>query len=132
MTETLAVELAPFGIRVMLVAPGAFRTEGIHAKPFYEDRPLEEYDVCRKTMAQRFASISGTQKGDPQKAMDVLVDIVRQEGVAKGKSWPSHLILGEDAINDVRNKSNNLLQQIDQWEGVGKAVCYENDIVVKA
>ncbi|EAU86656.2 short-chain dehydrogenase/reductase SDR [Coprinopsis cinerea okayama7 len=124
LSETLAVELAPFGVRVMLVAPGAFRTEGIHAKPFYEDRPLAEYDETRKATAKRFASISGTQRGDPAKAMEVLVDIIRQEGVAKDKPWPRHLILGEDAINDVRAKSTSIIKELEEWEVIGKAVSF--------
>ncbi|KAF5339761.1 hypothetical protein D9611_009070 [Ephemerocybe angulata] len=81
--ETLATELAQFNVRVLLVAPGAFRTEGIHPRPFFQERPIAAYDNIRETTAQRFASITGTQKGDPVRAMELVVDIVR--GDRKGE-----------------------------------------------
>lgn len=126
LSETLATEVAPFNVRVLLVAPGAFRTEGIHSKPFFEERPISAYDSVRRVTAQRFSSIPGTQKGDPVRAMEVLVDIVKGEGAAENKPWPSHLILGDDAIADVKQKSNRLMATVDEWEGVGRAVSFDS------
>ncbi|KAJ2916167.1 hypothetical protein MD484_g4232, partial [Candolleomyces efflorescens] len=73
LSETLATEVAPFNVRVLLVAPGAFRTEGIHSKPFFEERPISAYDSVRRATAQRFSSISGTQKGDPPTTGEALL-----------------------------------------------------------
>ncbi|KAF6741954.1 short-chain dehydrogenase/reductase SDR [Ephemerocybe angulata] len=128
-TETLATELAQFNVRVLLVAPGAFRTEGIHSRPFFQDRPIAAYDNVRETTAQRFASITGTQKGDPVRAMELVVDIVRGEGTAEHKPWPSHLILGDDAIADVKAKSSKLMATLEKWESTGRAVSFDSSPV---
>ncbi|TFK33479.1 hypothetical protein BDQ12DRAFT_691158 [Crucibulum laeve] len=125
LTETLMVELAPLNVRVLLVAPGAFRTEGIYGQQFYVDNPIPDYDNIRITSKAQFASVSGTEKGDPAKAMEVLVDVVRGEGVAKGRPWPGYLVLGEDAEADVRNKSAKVLAVLDEWKDVARGVNFD-------
>ncbi|KAJ8582665.1 hypothetical protein M405DRAFT_749909, partial [Rhizopogon salebrosus TDB-379] len=60
----------------------------------------------------------GKQPGDPMKAMKVVVDIVRGEGVAVGREWPLYLVLGEDAERDVRNKCTKILKHLDEWQDV--------------
>ncbi|PFH47503.1 hypothetical protein AMATHDRAFT_6683 [Amanita thiersii Skay4041] len=122
LAETLTVELAPFGVRVLHVAPGSFRTEGIYCNGFYDQRSIPDYDEIRDTSAKRFASVPGNEKGDPDKAMEVIVDIVRSEGVAKDLSWPGLLVLGEDAEADVRNKCGKTLEVLDQWRHVSTGV----------
>lgn len=71
---------------------------------------------------KRFASVSGSEKGDPVKAMEVVVDVVRNEGVAKGKPWPGLLVLGEDSERDIRNKCQATLQILDNWGDVARNV----------
>ncbi|KAF9466009.1 hypothetical protein BDZ94DRAFT_1306724 [Collybia nuda] len=118
LTETLAAELAPLNIRVLLVAPGSFRTEGIYGQQFFIDNNIADYNPLRELSGKRFRSIAGTQKGDPKKAMEVVVDIVRGEGVAKGKTWPGLLVLGGDAEADVRAKCTKTLEVLDEWKEV--------------
>ena len=115
--ETFASELAP-EIRVLVVAPGSFRTEGIYGQPFFTGNPMAHYDELRQTSTIRFNSVAGTERGDPDKAMQAVVDIVRGEGVTKGRPFPRHLILGEDAEHDVRTKSHKILDVLDQWKDV--------------
>lgn len=66
----------------------------------------------------RFTSLAGTEKGDPAKAMDLLVDIVKGEGKAKGKEWPSLLVLGKDAYTDVRSKCEQTMRALEAWEDI--------------
>jgi hypothetical protein len=54
--------------------------------------------------------------------MEVVVDVVRGEGVAKGKSWPGLLVLGEDAERDLRNKCQATLHVLDNWSDVARNV----------
>ncbi|KAG6831013.1 hypothetical protein H0H92_013200 [Tricholoma furcatifolium] len=115
-TETLAVEVAQFNIRVLLVAPGSFRTEGIYGQSYHSTNPIAAYDTLRDTSLARFNSIAGTEKGDPCKAMEVVVDIVRGEGVASGRPWPGLIVLGEDAERDVRDKCGKTLKTLDEWK----------------
>lgn len=118
MGETLALEVAPFNIRVMIVAPGASRTENIFINKFDTwTNPIPDYDDVRAD-APKWAASHGKQPGDPMKAMKVVVDIVRGEGVAVGREWPLYLVLGEDAERDVRNKCTKILKHLDEWQDV--------------
>ncbi|KAJ7621251.1 hypothetical protein FB45DRAFT_928782 [Roridomyces roridus] len=122
LAETLTVELAPLGLRVLLVAPGAFPT-GIYGQGFPDrPNPIPEYDQLRALSQSRFNSISGTEKGDPQKAMNAVVDVVRGEGVARGHPWPAMLVLGEDAERDFRLKTTRILEELDEWRDVVRGV----------
>lgn len=58
--------------------------------------------------------------------MQVVVDVVRGEGVAKGRPWPGYLILGEDAENDVRTKCSKVLKVLDEWVDVSRGVNFDN------
>jgi NAD(P)-dependent dehydrogenase (short-subunit alcohol dehydrogenase family) len=125
LSDTLAAELASFNIRVLLVSPGSFRTEGIYSQPYHTTNPIPSYDSLRTASIKRFASVSGTEKGDPGLAMEAVVDVVRQEGVAKGKPWPGTLVLGEDAELDVREKCEKLIGILDEWGDVARGVSFK-------
>ncbi|KAF5370913.1 hypothetical protein D9615_009789 [Tricholomella constricta] len=118
LTETLSAELAQFNIRVLLVAPGSFRTEGIYGQDYNTTNPIAANDAMRELSFSRFKAIPGTEKGDPDKAMEAVVDVVRGEGIAKGRPWPGYLVLGEDAEKDVRDKCNKVLRVLDEWKDV--------------
>ena len=90
----MAVELEPFGIRTLIVEPGAFRTEGIYRNDFDESNAILDYDDKRGPAARAFAAPSGKQAGDPAKAMKALVEVVCGEGRAQGRAWLLYLILG--------------------------------------
>ena len=125
MTETYAVELEPFGIRVLLVAPGAFKTENIYSQEFFRDNEIADYHSMRISAEKRFGAVAGTQAGDPDKAMEAVVDVVRGEGVTKGRPWPRYLVLGEDAGRDVRMKSERILGVLDEWNDVTSGVGFD-------
>jgi len=122
--ETLSVELAP--IKVLIVAPGSFKTEGIYNQTFYNSNPIPANDDLRRTAAKHFGpNVVRAQRGDPQKAMEAVLDVVMGEGKAKGRPWPLYLALGDDADRDIRQKSTRLLQHIDQWGDVIKNVNFD-------
>jgi NAD(P)-dependent dehydrogenase (short-subunit alcohol dehydrogenase family) len=121
LTETLAVEVAQFGVRVLLVEPGAFRT-GIYGQAWDARNHLAEYDALRAMSTARFAAVSGTEKGDPAKAMEAVVDVVRGEGAANGRAFPGRLVLGEDAEQDVRAKCKKVLDYLNEWKDVVRDV----------
>jgi NAD(P)-dependent dehydrogenase (short-subunit alcohol dehydrogenase family) len=113
--ETLAHELAPFSIRVLVVEPGAFRTARILARPMFEENPIPDYDDMRATMAERYRRVAGHQPGDPVKGMQLVVDVVRGEGRARGRAWPVYLPLGEEAEKAIREKCAALTGVLDEW-----------------
>ena len=116
--ETYHAELRPFGVRVLIVAPGAFRTEGVHAYPATIHNHVPAYDAARNAGMARFAAIAGNERGDPARAMELVVDVVRGEGAAAGREWPLWLVLGRDAYTDVRAKCERILKTMDAWEDV--------------
>ncbi|KAF7980838.1 hypothetical protein HWV62_36476 [Athelia sp. TMB] len=116
--ETLAVELVPFGVKVLIVEPGAFRTEGMLTAPFYKANPIPDYDRMRKETEEDMKAVPGNQPGDPAKAMEVLVDVVRGEGVAKGRPMPLYLPLGTDAEAAIRGKCATMTAVLDEWQDV--------------
>jgi NAD(P)-dependent dehydrogenase (short-subunit alcohol dehydrogenase family) len=124
--ETLAVELAPFGIKVLIVEPGAFRTEGIYGQTYFTANPIPENDAMRAASMKVYASTGGTQNGDPDKAMEAVVDVVRGEGVAEGRPWPLYLALGDDAEEGIREKCAKLLQHLNDWGDVTRSMRFES------
>ncbi|CAA7262140.1 unnamed protein product [Cyclocybe aegerita] len=122
MTECFRGELASFNIKVLSVQPGAFHTEGIYSQPYLTGNPIPEYDELRAKSIARFSTFAQVARGDVNKAVNAIVDVVRGEGVAKGRPWPNYLILGDDAEADVRNKCSQVLTELDTWIDVTRGV----------
>ena len=55
---------------------------------------------------------SGKQSGDPAKAAQVVLDLVEKDNP------PVHLVLGNDAIQVVRDRLTELLNEISAWEAI--------------
>nr|VWO94541.1 ATP-dependent RNA helicase CshA (EC [Ganoderma boninense] len=123
--ETYATELRPFGVRVLIVAPGSFRTEGVHSYPPTITTRIPAYEDARNAGLARFAAVAGRERGDPARAMELLVDVVKGEGRAAGREWPLWLVLGRDAYADVRAKCARLLETMDRWEDVATDLEFE-------
>jgi NAD(P)-dependent dehydrogenase (short-subunit alcohol dehydrogenase family) len=117
-SEALAQEVAPFGIKVLIVEPGQFRTDlagaGMRHMPI-----LDAYqDTVGPTRA--FAhDMHGTQAGDPRKAAAAIVRALEAE------KTPLRLQLGADAIDAVRGHAQALLADLTAWEAVGAATAYD-------
>ena len=125
-TETIATEVAGLGVRALLVAPGAFRTEGIYGSQWSPENNIPAYDALRDAATQRFHSICGTEKGDPAKAMELLVDVVKGEGKAAGRPFPRYLILGEDAHGDAIRRAQQVTSAVEEWKDItGQAVEFD-------
>ena len=125
LAETFAVELAPFKIPVLLVAPGAFATEGIYGQGCRTHNAIAAYDVMREATRSKFFSLESFATGDPDKAMEAVVDVVKGQGVANGKPWPLYLILGKDANRDVEIKCGKVLGALDEWKDVTQSMDFD-------
>ena len=123
--ESYASELAQFSIRVTVVIPGSFRTSAL-GQPITINKHIPAYDMLREKGRARFNSISGYEKGDPHRAMELLVDVVRGEGSARGREWPMWLFMGQDVYRDVRGKCDRVLQTLDAWEDVATDLEFEH------
>jgi NAD(P)-dependent dehydrogenase (short-subunit alcohol dehydrogenase family) len=111
MSEALAQEVAPFGIKVMIVEPGAFRT-GFAAQALkYMPVHPAYLEVIRGT--RDFAkNMDGTQEGDPMKAAKAI------EFALQAKATPLRLQLGADAVAAIKIHAEQLLGDLTQWEPV--------------
>ena len=71
------------------------------------------------TQATKFISaLSGNQPGDTRKGAEVILDLVRGDGVAKGKEVPKSLVLGSDCFNAVEGICKAELQALTEWKEV--------------
>src|SRR5512133_1531170 len=108
--ESLTPELAPFGIRTMLVEPGFFRTELLTPESTkYAESSIEDYAERTKQTVTAWKSMNGQQGGDPVKLANALVQLASQE------EPPLRFAAGADAIATVEQKARDLLAQADAY-----------------
>ena len=111
-SEALAQEVAPFGIKTLIVEPGAFRTE--FAGSALKHMPkIEAYDDIVGGTRDFAKGMDGTQEGNPAKAAEAIDKAIRSENT------PLRLQLGEDAIEAVKDHAETLLSQLESWRSVG-------------
>ena len=60
----------------------------------------------------------GNQRGDAKKAVERMVDVLKSEGMAVGRTMPARMPLGPDALAGVRAKCEATLRICDEWEGL--------------
>lgn len=120
--ETWSTELAPFKIRVLLVEPGSLRTsnlKGVIATAVQYGAPeIPSYAPFHAEGVKLIRELDGKQPGDPRKAAEVIIDVVRDEGSAKGMPWPTLLVLGEDVVTIIKGKCQAVIKALDDWADV--------------
>ena len=128
----MSTEVSMFGIRTLIVQPGAHRTDVITSSQANTllFHPIEDYRSLRENGIARYAKQNGKQPGDPYKAMNAVADVVRGEGTAKGRPWPLWLVLGKDAEEDLRNSCVQRLKNLDAWQDVARSTTVDDENVV--
>ncbi len=115
LSDTLAQELAPFGIGVTVVAPGAFRTDFRGGSMQQSPIRLPEYADTAGKARDRVLAGNGTQENDPVLGARAIIAAVAADAP------PVHLIIGGDALDQVRARLAKLNQELDAWEGVTRS-----------
>lgn len=113
-TESLHHEVKPFGIRVTLVEPGAFRTDFASSAAMRAAGRIADYAALDAGVDAYFATQNGQQMGDPVKGMQVLVDMVDSD------TAPVRLMLGEDAYQLWEGAVASRNRDLAQWRARGE------------
>ena len=119
MVDCLREEISPFGIQSCLITPGYYRTD-IFAPTNIKFGPpsIPDYAEFNKLYQAGVNAMHHNQPGDPRKATDCIVDMVRSEGKAAGKTIPHRFPVGADAVEKIRGNCSKKLQICDEWEAV--------------
>jgi len=111
-SEALAAELAPLGIRVTIIEPGPFRTDFLGRSGVLAATRIADYDNTAGNMRKYFAENDGKQKGDPLRAVHAMMQVV------ESPEPPLRLLLGASALQRLRGKLSNWEREISAWEQV--------------
>ena len=121
LTEALAQEVKPLGIKVTAIEPGAFRTDWAARSMWESSTPIGDYDRnvgARKTMIKEFAN---HLPGDPRKVAGAVLMVTTLD------EPPLRLLLGRDVLKAVRDKLAAFSASIDEWEETTKDVNFPKD-----
>ncbi len=114
-SEVLADDVKEFGIKVTVVAPGAFRTRFLSSDSLVlAQKPIDAYTSVRASHA-KYKQMDGEQAGDPEKAADALIRL------ADEANPPVYLLLGSDAYRRAMNKLDVLNQTFTSHEALTKS-----------
>ncbi|MGS2741815.1 SDR family NAD(P)-dependent oxidoreductase [Sinomicrobium sp. M5D2P17] len=118
LTEVLADDVKAFGIKVTLIAPGSFRTNFNNPDALVlAGKKIDAYAEIHASL-KRFAGMSGSQAGDPEKAAAVMI------GITGMPEPPVYLLLGSDAYARALGKLELLEMSYKQWETLTRSTDY--------
>jgi len=120
LTETLSQEV-DFGVRFLIVEPGAFRTGLFDPQAALQSEPMPEYAATVGPTREYVRTGAGSQPGDPVKAAQAILAAISSERP------PLRLALGADAIDGIRDRLQALESELADWEHVGRATAFDTD-----
>jgi NAD(P)-dependent dehydrogenase (short-subunit alcohol dehydrogenase family) len=119
--ESLTPEVAPFGIRTMLVEPGFFRTELLTPESTkFAASSIEDYAERTEQTVAGWKSMNGLQGGDPAKLADALITLASQE------EPPLRFAAGADAVAALEHKGRDLLAQAHAHRELSSSLAHED------
>lgn len=114
-SEALSGEVAPYGIRVLIVEPGAFRTSFNKSDVLRTSKPDPAYADTVGPVRDGLAGADGAQPGDPAKAAKAILTALEAGEV------PLRLPLGNDAVDGVIAALDKTRADVAQWESVSRS-----------
>jgi NAD(P)-dependent dehydrogenase (short-subunit alcohol dehydrogenase family) len=108
MTDTLAQEVARFGVRVTSVLPGVYDTDWRGRSQAHAEHHIDDYDALLSKRKDR-------PWGDPAAFARVVIDAIEMEEA------PAHLLVGPTAVQSVRERLAKWHGEIDRWESLSQA-----------
>jgi len=111
-TESLAQEVAPFGVKVCALEPGGMRTNwGSRA---HKDLPelLSDYEPSVGEIVKALHAVWGNENSDPAKVARVILSLAASDRL------PAHLLIGSDAVRYAREAETARAADADRWREV--------------
>jgi NAD(P)-dependent dehydrogenase (short-subunit alcohol dehydrogenase family) len=119
LSEALAQELAPLGIRVLIVEPGYFRTDFLNDSMRTAKATIADYADTAGSTIKTIAERNGKQPGDPRKAARAIIKAI------ESLHPPLRLVLGGDAVERVTNKLAAVRHDLDDWREVSMGTDFD-------
>ena len=121
LSEGLAKELAPLGLRVSVVEPGLFRTDW-SSRSMQESKPsISDYEATIGVRRELIRSSAGGEPGNPRKVGEAILMLSQLE------TPPLRLLLGSDVLGATRAKLADFQASMDEWEAVTLDVGFPED-----
>jgi NAD(P)-dependent dehydrogenase (short-subunit alcohol dehydrogenase family) len=121
LTETLHDEVSGFGVRTLIVEPGAFRTGLFRSGAAYESEEMPEYADTVGPTREYVRTNHGQQPGDPDKAAAAIV------AALDAKEPPLRLVLGADAIGNIETRLESVSTELAAWRDLGRDTAFDED-----
>ena len=118
-SEALAKEVERFGIRVLIVEPGAFRTSFNGPGALLMSKPIAAYDDQIEPLRTGMPDDDGKQPGDPAKAAAAILLALDSEDP------PLRLALGNDAVDAISEALTDAKAELAAWERVGRSAVFD-------
>lgn len=115
LTGSLRKEVEPLGITAMVIEPGAFRTDFAGSSLTETTTFIDDYAATAGKRRKANDTVAGTEKGDPDKAAEVIIDVVES-----GRA-PELLVLGSDAVERYTSIVGDHLASVAEWAAVTSA-----------
>jgi NAD(P)-dependent dehydrogenase (short-subunit alcohol dehydrogenase family) len=118
--DALAMEVAPFGVKVCTLEPGGIRTNWARRAGQNAPDLLPEYEVSVGSMLKILRALEGGAEGDPRKIADVIVQLANSDEV------PVRLILGVDAEKRVQQAETARASEAEKWRHLTVSTVFED------
>ena len=119
-SEVLSNEVAPFGIKVVIVEPGAFRTDW-QGSSMRRYEVGADYDATVGAVNRYREANSDNQPGDPERAAKAVIDVARLDDP------PLRLLLGADAVKSARKSAATRAAEIEEWAELSGSADFPQD-----
>ena len=119
LSDGLRKEVSPLGIRVIVVEPGAFRTNFFSTSLRGTQMKIADYQDTAWKRYPENAIDTGDQQGDPDKAANVLLKAIQSDNP------PFRLLLSKQAVDFARQEYKNRLVEIDKWQNLSETTDFD-------
>jgi NAD(P)-dependent dehydrogenase (short-subunit alcohol dehydrogenase family) len=123
LSEALVKEVESLGIKIIIVEPGAFRTDFNGRSLVLADTQIADYEPIVGGFRQWLQDMDGKQPGDPVKAAEAMIQAVNSDNP------PLRLALGADAVDAIETKLESVKAEMEAWKDVAVNTAYEGAAV---